>query len=497
MWYNVRVVEKQEQIKTFVFNGWAATSEMWSRCTFRHDRIFSYLEHLSGESLKAVEREEAVILVGFSMGGSFVQEAILKFPEKIRGVVFVSSTPKMMEAKDEGWAGMSLHRRKALKLGTQMMNPGNPLPEFAESNLDAGLDFLGKSDHRAALEEIAGKTRFPVAIFQSKRDGIVRPHNAEFLNRIFPQTSLTWVEGTDHDLPAKIPELISSAVKGVQRCAVKLPRGLIEVSNICQKNCLYCGIRRDAAKLPRYHLTEAEVLECADEAVRRGFPAIALQAGEIESEANTVFYENVLRKLPAGLEVTLSLGEQTEEVCRRWKAAAGDRVLRYLLRIETSNRELYAKIHPADHSFDRRLECIRTLKRLGYVTGSGVMIGLPGQTREDLERDLDWFVEEKLDMVGMGPFVPSANTPMGSVEVGEWSEKLRMETALWMIRETRRRMPEINIVAATALEVLDPEGRAKGFANGANVYMPNLTPSRYRINYDLYPGKSSAVISNL
>ena len=118
------------------------------------------------------------------------------------------------------------------------------------------------------------------------------------------------------------------------------------------------------------------------------------------------------------------------------------------------------------------------------------------QTREDLERDLDWFVEEKLDMVGMGPYVPSANTPMGSVEVGVWSEKLRMEESLWMIRETRRRMPEINIVAATALEVLDPEGRAKGFANGANVYMPNLTPSRYRINYDLYPGKSSAVISN-
>ena len=125
-----------------MFNGWAATAEMWSRCTFRHDRVFSYLEHLSGESLKAVEREEAVILVGFSMGGSFVQEAVLKFPEKIRGVVFVSSTPKMMEAKDEGWAGMSLHRRKALKLGTQMMNPGNPLPEFAEANLDAGLDFL-------------------------------------------------------------------------------------------------------------------------------------------------------------------------------------------------------------------------------------------------------------------------------------------------------------------------------------------------------------------
>ena len=486
-----------EKVSTFVFNGWAATPDNWSRCDFRYDRMFSYLEHLSGESLKAVAEADAVVLVGFSMGATFVQQAILDFPEKIRGAVFVSSTPRMMESKAEGWVGMSLRRKHALKLGTQMMNPDDPSPIFAEPNLDAGLDFLEVTDLRSRLEAIAGKTRFPVAIFHSTKDGIVRPHNANFLNRIFPQASLTWVEGQDHDLPSKVPELISSAVKGVQRCAVKLPRGLIEVSNICQKNCLYCGIRRDAAKLPRYHLTESEVLECAAEAVRRGYPAIALQAGEIESEANTVFYENVLGKLPSGLEVTLSLGEQTEDVYRRWKSAAGNRVLRYLLRIETSDRELYSKLHPSDHSFDRRLECIRTLKRLGYVTGSGVMIGLPGQSREMLERDLDWFVEEHLDMVGMGPYVPSANTPMGSEELRVKSEELRLEESLWMIRETRRRMPEINIVAATALEVLDPEGRAKGFANGANVYMPNLTPACYRVNYDLYPGKSSAVISNL
>lgn len=271
----------------------------------------------------------------------------------------------------------------------------------------------------------------------------------------------------------------------------RLPRGLIEVSNICRKNCLYCGIRRGNDLVERYHLTEEEVLECCREAVRRGYPAVAFQAGELESEENTAFYERVLKALPPGLEVTLSLGEQTEEVYRRWKIAAGDRTLRYLLRIESSNPGLYAKIHPADHSYTRRVECIRTLKRLGYVTGSGVMIGLPGQTLDDLKRDLDWFEEMQLDMVGMGPYIPAANTPLAKMDV--MPPGRRLELALWMIGEVRRRMPHVNIVSATALEALDPEGREKGFAAGANVYMPNLTPERGRRNYRLYPGKTECV----
>ena len=270
-----------------------------------------------------------------------------------------------------------------------------------------------------------------------------------------------------------------------------LPRGLIEVSNICAKNCLYCGIRRGNARLARYHMTADEVLACADEAVRRGFPAVALQAGELESEANTAFYEDVLRRLPKGLEVTLSLGEQTDDVYRRWKAAAGDRTLRYLLRIETSNRELYAKIHPSDCSFDRRLACIRALKRLGYVTGSGVLIGFPGQTREDLRRDVDFFVAENLDMVGMGPYVPHPDTPLAALPVADAETRLKL--AIDMIAATRARMPHINMVAATALEALAPgRGRALGLAAGANVVMPDLTPAKYRAEYDLYPGKASA-----
>lgn len=187
-----------------------------------------------------------------------------------------------------------------------------------------------------------------------------------------------------------------------------LPRGLIECSNICAKDCLYCGIRKGNAKVPRYLIPEEEVAACVDEARRRGYPAVAFQAGEIESEANTVYYERLLAKC-RGLEVTLSLGEQTEEVYRRWKDAGA---MRYLIRIETSNRELYAKIHPAECSFERRVECIRTLKRLGYVTGSGVMIGLPGQTIDDLAHDIVFYGDENLDMVGMGPYVAHPDSLM-------------------------------------------------------------------------------------
>ena len=278
-----------------------------------------------------------------------------------------------------------------------------------------------------------------------------------------------------------------------------LPRGLIETSNICAKDCLYCGIRKGNAKVPRYLIPEEVVAACVDEVRRRGYPAVAFQAGEIESEANTAYYERILSKC-CGLEVTLSLGEQTEEVYSRWKDAGA---MRYLIRIETSNRELYAKIHPAECSFERRLECIRTLKRLGYVTGSGVMVGLPGQTVEDLARDIVFYGDEGLDMVGMGPYVPNGDTPLGRVVVGSCSrtkdDNVHCTTrasdyTYKMIALTRLYLHDVNIVAATALEALDPEGgRNRGIEAGANVVMPVLTPEKYRRCYDLYPGKTVVV----
>ena len=274
-----------------------------------------------------------------------------------------------------------------------------------------------------------------------------------------------------------------------------LPRGLIEVSNLCQKNCLYCGIRRGNSLCHRYRMTVDEVLESCEKARALGYPAVALQAGEIESEENTRFYEEILERLAerekaaafSALEVTLSLGEQNEETYRRWLVAGRGRIMRYLLRIETSNPELYAKIHPQECSFERREECVRTLKDLGYVTGSGVMIGLPGQTEQDLERDLDWFERRKLDMIGMGPYVEEPSAPLGA---SDWTKETRLEKTLWMISEVRRRMPHVNIVAASALEALDHKGREKAFMSGANVYMPNITPEKYRREYQLYPGKT-------
>ena len=266
-----------------------------------------------------------------------------------------------------------------------------------------------------------------------------------------------------------------------------LPRGLIECSNICAKNCLYCGIRKGNAKVPRYLIPDEEVAACIDEARRRGYPAVAFQAGEIEGEANTAYYERHIA-MCRGLEVTLSLGEQTEEVYRRWKDAGA---MRYLIRIETSNRELYAKIHPAECSFERRVECIRTLKRLGYVTGSGVMIGLPGQTIDDLAHDIVFYGDENLDMVGMGPYVahPDSLMPDSRYQLPTTNYQL----SLRMIALTRLYLWNVNIVAATALEVLDPEnGRRRGIEAGANVIMTNLTPAKFRVGYDLYPGKVQA-----
>ena len=274
-----------------------------------------------------------------------------------------------------------------------------------------------------------------------------------------------------------------------------LPRGLIETSNVCAKDCLYCGIRKSNAKVPRYRLSEQEVFCCIDEARRRGYPAVAFQAGEVESEANTAYYER-LTAYAAGragsmtppLEVTLSLGEQTDEVYRRWKAAGA---MRYLIRIETSNCELYAKIHPADCSFDRRVNCIRTLKRLGYVTGTGVMIGLPGQTVEDLARDIVFFGDENVDMVGMGPYVPHPDTPLAGSLKSNVSRPRLLVLALRMIALARLYLHDVNIVAATALEALDPQcGRQCGIDAGANVVMPVLTPDASRQKYDLYPGKT-------
>lgn len=267
-------------------------------------------------------------------------------------------------------------------------------------------------------------------------------------------------------------------------------RGLVEFSNVCEKNCLYCGIRRGNASVSRYRMDEGEILDAVAWAAENRYGSVVLQSGEIAAEANTAFVERVLMRIRErfgdSLGVTLSLGEQSEETYRRWKDAGAHR---YLLRIETSNPELYARIHPADHSWQARLQCLRTLKRLGFITGTGVMIGLPGQGIDDLARDVEFFRDEGVDMVGMGPYLVHPGTPLAEDSAARVDPKSLLELTLRMIAATRLTIPDANIAATTALQAIDPEGREKGLLAGANVVMPNVTPLKYRGEYILYPNK--------
>jgi biotin synthase len=269
-------------------------------------------------------------------------------------------------------------------------------------------------------------------------------------------------------------------------------RGLIELSNICSKNCYYCGIRAGNKNVERYTLSDEEVLSCADFAWKQGFGSLVIQTGEQSGQAFADHIERLLNKIHeqtnSELTITLSCGEQPEEVYRRWKQAGADR---YLLRIETTNKELYYKIHPNDknHAWENRIESLDNLRKTGFQVGTGVMIGLPGQTLEDLAEDLIFFRSLDIDMVGMGPYIEHAETPLFAYAHELWPAPERFRKGLLMIALLRLNMPLINIAASTALETLDPLGRQKGILAGANVVMPNLTPVSNRKNYQLYNNK--------
>ena len=203
-------------MRILVFNGWAAGPETWALCAFPHDWVFDYVEQLDGLPEKVMEESDEVVLVGFSMGGSTALRMFLKWPEKVKGLVLVSTTPRMMEA--ENWKGMSERRLAALRLGTQMMFRDDPSPMYDERNMERGLDYLKTTDLRLQLLSISEsgesvkRRNFPVFIFQSEKDGIVRPSNAEFLKEVFPQAKVTRVPGNEHVLPIRVPELIDEAV---------------------------------------------------------------------------------------------------------------------------------------------------------------------------------------------------------------------------------------------------------------------------------------------
>lgn len=290
-----------------------------------------------------------------------------------------------------------------------------------------------------------------------------------------------------HDLFAD-----SSLVKQQGVGAFTYYRGLIELSNRCAKDCLYCGIRNSNHNVVRYDMPDELVVEAAERAYELGLGGVALQAGEIASakytERITRLIDKIMKIGGGALGLTLSLGEQSKEAYRQWRDAGAER---YLLRIESSNRELYSKIHPADHSYDRRIESIAALKELRYQVGSGVMIGLPHQKIDDLADDLLFLKELDVDMCGMGPYIEHTDTPLYRDAQMQGIAPLsnRFMTTLKMIAILRIIMPTINIVAATSMESIEKYGREKAIKVGANVVMPNITPIDFKENYSLYNNK--------
>ncbi len=269
-------------------------------------------------------------------------------------------------------------------------------------------------------------------------------------------------------------------------------RGLIEYSNYCKKNCYYCGIRSGNSRFARYRMTDDEVMEAVDYASKNDYASIVMQSGEQTNKAFVTKIESLLKRIhrqtDGKIHVTLSLGEQNEETYRRWFEAGAHR---YLLRIEVSNPSLYLKLHPINlsHDYHRRLDALKTLRKLGYQVGTGVMIGLPFQTISDLADDLIFFRDFDIDMAGMGPYIEHTDTPLYQYRNELLPLKERFDLALKMVAILRIMMKNINIAATTAMQTIDPQGREKALMVGANVIMPNLTPVKYRQDYLLYENK--------
>lgn len=268
-------------------------------------------------------------------------------------------------------------------------------------------------------------------------------------------------------------------------------RGIVEFSNICSKDCYYCGIRRSNSKNKRFTIPEEDIIESAVWAWKAEYGSAVLQSGERSDPEYITMVERILREIKhrtnGELGVTLSLGEQSEDTYRRWFAAGAHR---YLLRIETSNAELYQKLHPADHIFSERVECLDRLRRAGFQVGTGVMIGLPMQTRRHLAEDIMFFKNQDVDMIGMGPYIYHQDTPLVQYRQ-EWeipTEKL-LNLGLKMIAVTRLVLRDVNIASTTALQALQDDGRELGLKAGANVIMPNATDTQYRDSYKLYENK--------
>ena len=259
-------------------------------------------------------------------------------------------------------------------------------------------------------------------------------------------------------------------------------RGLIEFTNICRNDCLYCGLRRSNTALVRYRLTPEEILSCAEDGYGLGFRTFVLQGGEDGHFTDAVLIPVIreIKKRYPDCAVTLSLGERSRESYQALYDAGADR---YLLRHETADRGHYARLHPPGMSVDHRMQCLRELKEIGYQVGCGFMVGSPGQTEKELAKDLKFIETFRPDMCGIGPFIPHHQTPFRNMPAGS------AELTCFLLSVIRLMLPAVLLPATTALGTIHPRGREMGILAGANVVMPNLSPRNVRKQYELYDNK--------
>lgn len=261
-------------------------------------------------------------------------------------------------------------------------------------------------------------------------------------------------------------------------------RGLIELSSYCHCDCLYCGLRRSNSQAERYRLTPEEILDCCEQGYRLGFRTFVLQSGEDATHTDEWLTPIIckIRTLYPDVAITLSLGERSETSYRKLKEAGANR---YLLRHEAANEDLYASLHPHGRGLRHRIHCAKTLQNLGYQVGIGMMVGVKGQTIAHLIEDLQFITAMHPEMVGIGPFIPHPSTPLGSEPAGE------LNLTLATIAITRLLLPQALIPSTTALATLSSTGRTEGILSGANVIMPNLSPTNVRAKYAIYENKAA------
>ena len=261
-------------------------------------------------------------------------------------------------------------------------------------------------------------------------------------------------------------------------------RALLEISSYCRNNCYYCGIRASNRNAQRYRLTKEEILECCKEADALGFNTFVMQGGEdpMQNDAWVVDVVKSIRAAYPDKAITLSVGERSDEAYAAFKEAGANR---FLLRHETRNDEHYAHLHPSMMSSENRRHCLMTLKRLGFQTGSGMMIGSPGQTDEHLYEDIRFLEELQPQMIGIGPFLPATDTPFENQNPGSADKTILMLSLL------RLRFPKVLLPATTALATLCPDGMERAIMAGANVVMPNVSPVEQRKKYSIYDNKKS------